>query len=566
MSESSSANETIIFTEKYARAVVGFCLTNQSFLRTCSENVKPLHLGTYPITSSLYEVIINSFKAVGKTPKKDDIIQDLLVRFPSKKDFDRYVAELELCITARQDVSFDHLKTQLSGWLKMIKVKSYIKQAADLYLKGKYAELDKLISDQSRKVIHSDFESDDRISMDGILQSIESLANDKESCCTLGHPLFDELFSPGAALPNWGNKGIKEATKGCLMPGDLTIFLGPSNSGKTTAMSTIIGSNLSFGKDVLVITHEERQEKLKLKFLQSQTQLKMDELNIITSPTVHNDSKQPITNKINTFEAIAQGQLYYYEWIKPGKMFVEDVLDHIQNVWDKKVDKTGRGFDLIVCDYPGKLRSRVISSKNTWDEKTYVYDQFLQLARNYRVHVVAPAQTNRQGYRVNKGAEDRLIDQGDMADAYGISQLADNIITINRSPDDSAKGIVKFHITKSRQSANGTTFVSKTDLQRALTHSLVLPALIIDPTREASQANGIIKENNPETISLVLGNLHLKGAAGGLQLAPIDVIPDSSNAIQSVNKPKPIDIISQAKPTGDWNSVVINKKDDDNKK
>jgi len=531
---SSEQTEYIQLTETYARAIVGYCLTNQTFLRVCATAIKP---GNIPdaMSAGLYQIILKSFSLSGKIPTKSDIEQELAISYRDRKDFVAYMASLEACMVAKESVSFDHLKNNLSGWLKLVTLKSLIQEAARFYEKGKYSEAEEWAQKKMQALKLARFDSDERIVTWNMEERLLATSTEKQECCTLGNADFDEMLMPKAKRGSGLQTDIKQATGGCLMPGDMTIFVGPSNAGKTTTMSTIIAANALFGKKVLVVTHEERSEKLCLKFMQSLTGLTSDQISYFAT-----DPK--IKERISNYEIVSKNQIHYHEWIKPGMMFVEDVINYIMNVQEKEIHATGKGFDLLVCDYPGKLRSRTLSGKSSWDEKTWVYGEFLTLARNTKMHVVVPVQTNRSGYQVNKGDGDgRMLDQGDVADAFGIVQLADNVITINRTPEDGIKEIVKFHITKSRQAANNVTFASKTSFKSARTHCVDLAGTVMDG------------KVSSELVDASLGAIR-RG------LSPTGSVPDSRPILPV--SPVPESRLTEA-PSGTWNISVTQAEKDE---
>ena len=169
--------------------------------------------------------------------------------------------------------------------------------------------------------------------------------------------------------------------------------------------------------------------------------------------------------------------LTYIPWVKSGSMYVEDVVDMIKekNTYIKSKNN-GKGFDLVIDDYPGKLASRA-TGKNQADHaiKTHIYDQFVTLAIEEQFHMIVPLQSNRGGYKKAKELKSgsSLIDQSDVADAYNIVQRASNVITINSSKLDKEKQVVRYLIDKSRSSQTGKIFVSSTAFDRSTSHSIL---------------------------------------------------------------------------------------------
>jgi hypothetical protein len=160
---------------------------------------------------------------------------------------------------------------------------------------------------------------------------------------------------------------------------------------------------------------------------------------------------------------------------------VEEVEPLIRRKQEDLMAKTGKGYDLLVCDYPAKLTTRLAQnghmSKRNVDEIVYGY--FVQLALEYGFHSLLAIQTNREGSKVNKGQKDehRLLVMEDVHESYGVMQEATNVITLNRDPVAKARQHMTFHIDKSRSSETGFAVVARTDFARARTHHADLGAI-----------------------------------------------------------------------------------------
>jgi hypothetical protein len=161
---------------------------------------------------------------------------------------------------------------------------------------------------------------------------------------------------------------------------------------------------------------------------------------------------------------------------------VEDVEPLIRRKQeDLAARNNGKGYDLLVCDYPAKLTTKLANgghmSKRNVDEIVYGY--FVQLALEYGFHNLLAIQTNREGSKVNKGQKDehRLLVMEDVHESYGVMQEATNVITLNRDPVAKARQHMTFHIDKSRSSETGFAVVARTDFGRARTHHNDLGAI-----------------------------------------------------------------------------------------
>jgi KaiC/GvpD/RAD55 family RecA-like ATPase len=455
-------------------AIIGHCLSDLQFLRNCAKNLTKSHI-EHPILADLYDYISGYYKQFECAPTVNEVESHLFAKYPDKISYDKYRLALHESVAKRENFSKKMLTTRISGWLKLITMKKGLVQTAHLFNGNKYDQAERELSQLAVKLREAKFEEETRANLSNIRDRLDKLALQKGEACTLGNAEFDNAVLEGSKLtgPTVSLSDLKTQTSGCLLPGEITMVLGPSNSGKTTALATIVVSNIAIGKKVCIVSHEESEDKMAIKLFQSFTELTGEEMSYYNSSKFENAEK--------TWKHLAEKNLFTYEWIKPGRMFCEDVIDMISNEHEKQVVETGKGFDLVLVDYPAKTKSRDYGkNKNDWDEKEYVYEQYRLLARKYQFHCITPVQTNREGFRANKdGAQ--MLDMDNAASGFGIMTLADIVISINRSYNDVSLFVVKFFIAKSRQGPNKKTFISETRYDLGRTHGVGYGCFVAPP-------------------------------------------------------------------------------------
>jgi hypothetical protein len=273
---------------------------------------------------------------------------------------------------------------------------------------------------------------------------------------------MDSLLLPRDAIEavNAGN--------GSLLPGDTTVVVAPTNSGKTTSMLTTAVANARRGKSVLLMTHEGRPSDIKMKLL-------CCALGVTQAKIFEKMRGSPEERKLLERAAMMlESQITYVPYNKAG-LCVEDVEPIIRRKQDERAAKnSGEGFNLLVSDYPAKLTTRMGAegkmSKRNIDEIVYGY--YIQYALEYGFHSLLAIQTNREGSRINKGQrEPRLLTGEDVHESYGPIQEATNVITINRDPTAKARSRLTYYVDKSRSSETGFAVVCRTDFGSATTHS-----------------------------------------------------------------------------------------------
>lgn len=455
-------------------AIVGHCLSDVSFLRNCSKNLTRAHI-EHPIIADIYDIINNHFKKHSTPPTVLETESYLYSKYPDINTYNKYRGMLHDAVLKKENFSKAVLSEKLSGWLKVVILKKTLMDGAQLYNSAKYDQAEKEIKKLITKLSDAKFEEDNRANLMNMNERLQKISSAKGKACTLGSPYFDEAVFEGAMNVD-GEKiqnDLSTLTKGCLFPGEITMILGPSNSGKTTMLTTVAVSNIAIGKRVAIVSHEESEDKMVTKLFQSFTELTGEQMSFINSEAYQKAE--------SSWRAAVQNKLFLYEWIKPGKMYCEDVIDMISNEHEKLVMETGAGFDLVIVDYPAKTRSREYGKgRDDWAEKEYIYEQYRLLARKYSFHCITPVQTNREGFKNNKEGLS-MLDMDSAASGWGIMTLADIVISINRSYDDLTQCSVRFFIAKSRQGVNKKTFISETRYDLGRTHGLGYGCYVAEP-------------------------------------------------------------------------------------
>ena len=232
----------------------------------------------------------------------------------------------------------------------------------------------------------------------------------------------------------------------------------------TSFMITVAINNIKQGKDVLFMTHEGRPEDIRNKIMKSYLNMTEDQmLNAHSTP----ESSQASQNASNMIKQ----HLVYIPYNKAG-MKVEDVVAVIRRVQEERIALTGKGFDLLVVDYPAKLSTEQAKSalavRNVMD---IVYEYYVQLALEYQFHALLAIQSNREGSKVNRGIEsNRLLMMEDVAEAWGPMASATNVITLNRSVNAKRKNRLTYYVAKSRSSETGAAIVCESNYAHGLTH------------------------------------------------------------------------------------------------
>lgn len=431
-------------------ALLGHLLNNEQFFVQCHDRLKPEWF-TNPTVNKIYAAKVKWFNDYHRSPTIEEL-RDLPDFRADTVAFRGKVNDiLNLSKELMKTYGLDALRPELTEWMHSYYFETGVRQA---YMDYKSKKLDKAFSALSQcneNIKNTVFEADTEESFSNFAQEVAKTQAEYSDACTTGDELFDRLLTP-------------KALKGSLLPGDMSIILAPTNTGKTTAMISTVVANIKQNKNVLFITHEGRPSDIKEKLICCFTGW--------TAKELLDSYKDPATRQYFE-EALIWFKRYltYVPMNEPG-LPVENVAAMIRRKQEERISKKGKGFALLVDDYPAKITTQQAAkgmSKRERDE--IVYNYFEQIGLQYKMHVLCAIQTNREGSRVNKGQrEDRLLTLEDVQESWGPMTCATNVWTINRSPHDKVNNRLIYYIDKSRSSETGFAIVCKTDFSRSRTH------------------------------------------------------------------------------------------------
>lgn len=485
-----------VFSERQQDAIIGLMLKDSHFFVRCVALLKHTWF-TSPINGELFVMCQTHFDKYKRPPTDSELKSTLNITHAN--NYRKYYDRIDQCAVTCRDFGKDFMSVEMTGWMKMVQMKESLQGAAEIFNKKDWSAALVWIDKKIAEVKQTSFISDKKVSFTDSVEFLMSRDLEHQDCLTIGHPDFDKLLREGAGKPDANRNSVyaKDWTYGGLVKGDSTMILGPSNSGKTTTLTSIIMPNVINGKHVLYFTHEQKWEDIKVKLLMNACKATITELK---------NPDDGLKNRIKFMSNFLEEYLVYVPWIKTGDMYVESVMAEINMQQEILWSKKGVKFDMLVDDYPAKLKSQQFKGKAIYEEIDYVYDQFVTMATEHRFHAILPVQTNRDGYKTNRGdaQEERVIDQADAAGSFGTMQKADNVISLNRKPSDQQVNHMRFYISKSRTQRAQTMFVSKTDFARSMTHGIGLDCMseerdISSEEAKTSMAQMYPNKNIPQT-------------------------------------------------------------------
>ena len=271
--------------------------------------------------------------------------------------------------------------------------------------------------------------------------------------------------------------------------GDFTV------THNTTTLITIASHNILANNDVLFMTHEGGPKDIRIRVLCSILtiqNLKRFENGEITPDDIWVDKMalfklnktEQGRKRIGDIATLIDKKMIYNPYNKPG-MCIEDVEPIIRRLQEERTNDLGKGFDLLISDYPAKLSTRQAShgGLQNWTAIQKVYDYYVQMAIEYHFHALTAIQTNKEGFKVNqgrKGFEKRLLTPEDVAGSYDTTCLATNIITVNRDAEAGANDRLTYNVCKAKNARTGRAIVCKTKFGCRLAHDDLLGSIAYD--------------------------------------------------------------------------------------
>lgn len=439
-------------TETGQEAIIGHCVANSDFFKQCSTKLKAEWFTANVRLSTLFNQLIAANRKYNEPINNVEEFKNLqYFRELDPKERDLFYSLIDRCLYSSTLHSLEKTRKDLTGFLRMSLYKTAMQKGSKMYNGGKNVED---AYEYTRKAMvdmqEASFENGNIVNKFGnILDWMDKRAETKDSAISTGNALLDQALGGG------------------LFPQDNSAILAPSNVGKSTALITVARHAVQQQKKVLFLTHEDVPDKIKEKVLLSMLGISR---NTLFTQWRHSEEKQQIIKMVGTW---LDRYLYFIPFNKAGAMFVEDVIGAARELHNDLLNKSGHGFDLIIDDYPKKLKmkSRMGSKESLFRaELAEVYDHFVQLAIELNTHCMYAIQTNREGLKMNnrKDGSDTMLGMEQTDEAFGIAQNTANIIAIMRSPEDKHKNIMRINVAKNRNGLTDIAVVTRTAFHASL--------------------------------------------------------------------------------------------------
>lgn len=442
------------FSTSKQKAVLGHLLTNDQFFKQAKHTVEAGWFADV-VAQRVWDLAKKFDAEHGRKPTISELRE-----YKELRKFDgKEVAPMQLFIQASSEAmgefKLDALSKELTEWHHGRILHGAITKAANLYNSQEMDKAHQVVKAAAKEIDTTTFYGDEAVNFEEFRKTFAHLDTEIDGALGFGLSAVDKNLH-------------SLATDSGLLRGDNTIILAPTNLGKTSCMITVVVHNVLRGKDVLLLTHQGRPDDIQEKLWCCALNRTKAELRMILKDQSGLGDKilQPLLAKFSR-------HLKYVPVMKPGTT-VEQVYSLICRENEKRRAVYGKGFDLVVDDYPALLstsmaRGGKMGIREIWES---VYTYFEQMALDEGFHALTAIQGNRKAAEMNKKRADhhRLLDMEDVAECYGAMSHAVNVITLNADEQAMAKNVITFKICKSRASKAGVAVMATSNYASSRTH------------------------------------------------------------------------------------------------
>ena len=268
----------------------------------------------------------------------------------------------------------------------------------------------------------------------------------------------------------------------------LNLFISVTNGGKTMLAHHLIRQCLTLRIPAFVACVEDRKDSFIRKAVACYTGIPMSALK---RP---NDLTQSQVNQIEEFMRL------FDDYIRVEFMYGDsvDTVHKAAMEYDMECKLRGqeRKIPIVnIVDYTGHIAGRSLGDK-TYEKMRCAYGARKDYALKHKKICFDFAQVNREGGK--KLGDSHHLTQTDLAGAFDIAQVCDNIITINRGEKEISTQTCVLYLTKCRDGAAGVKIRVGTDFSHAR-YNMKDWDIENAPANVAEELQAL-REKKPETI------------------------------------------------------------------
>src|SRR6266404_577715 len=355
---SDTQDQILPFSVSKQNAILGHILLNtDGFCQQAVHRMQPAWFQTN-INSKIFGYIQRYCLAKGVPDSYREIVEYEDMRSEDTLMRHKISVAISIAMVDAEQIRLSAIKEELTQWMQAKILQDSLSESAQLWNRKDFKKSAAAAEAMIKKYYEAKFEDNDNVSFNNPEKWLAELEHSHKDCLTIGLPILDSYI-------------MSNQTQGGLQRGASTVALAPINIGKSSFLITTAIHNVKKQKSILYMTHEDRFEDVRVRMLQCY--LRRDINSLLELYKTESGLKE-----IKAATAEISKYIIYIPVNKPG-MTVEEVIPTINRAQEKrKMSNEGRGFDLFVNDYPGKLSSVTAVNNQYRHTQDQVYDAFVQ--------------------------------------------------------------------------------------------------------------------------------------------------------------------------------------------
>ncbi len=495
----------VAFSAEKQAAVVGHLIYDDVFFRRAIGRIEASWFANEN-ERLLVKVCKTYYRMHQRKPSEREVLENELIR---TEPGDRKLSikeSLGLCNVHRGAYFPDALFEELRAWMQVRVLQLALPQAALMYSNHNTEQCVQMLNQAVRDYYAVGWMDDKQVKWDSFKEVLLRSEEDHRAALTTGNRYLDHIMAPNGQMGDGG-----------LYRGDMTVFLAPSNVGKTSILATIVGHNIKRQKHVLYLTHEGRPEDIQEKIARSVLNRDHAELMAMAKDPAFWEQFEVLTRW-------TQDYLTYIPMNSPG-LTIEKVAMDIDRYMEEFRGRNNAFYDLIVMDYPAKLTTEKAQHGHLQRRHidSEIYNYCTQIALKYNCHMLTAIQSNRDGSKLNMGLggyknDNRLLTMENVSESWEPMTTAANVITLNRDEDDEREERLTMYLAKTRSGQKGIAFVTETNFKNCVTHHPTLPCFWYRSNEHLGFAiNSFLQSHNGREVSSeqIRGRLALADVLNG---------------------------------------------------
>lgn len=432
MNDNTSVN--FPFSKEYQYQVLKLMILDDTFMVKCSSFLKEEYFEDKYL-SWVFRTIVRYYEEYGR-PITTLVLENEARKYPVDKQ-QPYIDSLNFILNVK-NVDEQYVRRELTGFIRRNIFTETFKKAANLYNVNNNESAYEFTKEKIDELIAVDFEADNIVHWDDAIKYVEESKRLSLRAVPTGISYIDNVMNGG------------------MTPGSLTTLIAPTNAGKSMVLVNIGYHALLAGKKIVTIHHEDDELSTVNRVISRFTGIPYNKL------LCSDRMLEPI--EIQKIELIKKKlkDNWVMKFMYGSDTAVEDVRDWL------KLRKKEFNFDLVIDDYGQFIRTKK-KTENERFTQTIVYRTLKQIALELDVAVLTCAQGTREAQKVARKGTDYLKST-DISECFEIARISNNVITLNRSEENSKKDRLIFYLEKQRSGKVGIAVECISNYNKCITH------------------------------------------------------------------------------------------------